>query len=218
MSIRAAIFDLDGTLLDSLSVWQRVDAIFLNARGFEVPDDYQKCVSALTYMETALYTIKRFGLSDTPQELMNEWNSIALSEYSDNVLLMPGARDYLEMLRDSGIHLYVATTMPVFMLRPCLERNKIYSYFEAVFNPDTVGIGKHQPEFFKRVLSKLRLKPGECIVYDDVPLVIKAAAAAGMHTCGMTGGNFSDRDEIASLGRYAESFETAPSLQELKNI
>ena len=76
---KAAIFDLDGTLLDSMGVWDQVDIDFLNKRGIEVPPDYMTKVSAMQFRQIAEYTIARFGLTDTPEELMQEWDDMAAS-------------------------------------------------------------------------------------------------------------------------------------------
>lgn len=93
---RAAIFDLDGTLLDSMGVWDAVDVEFLGRRGFDVPADYMQKVSAMQFHDIAAYTIRRFGLDDTPEELMREWNDLAYEAYTTTVELKPGARAYLE--------------------------------------------------------------------------------------------------------------------------
>lgn len=75
---KGAIFDLDGTLLDSMGVWDQVDIDFLSKRGIDVPDDYMTKVAAMQFRQIAEYTIARFDLSDTPEELMDEWDHMAL--------------------------------------------------------------------------------------------------------------------------------------------
>lgn len=120
---RAAIFDLDGTLLDSMGVWDAVDVEFLGRRGFDVPADYMQKVSAMQFHDIAAYTIRRFGLDDTPEELMREWNDLAYEAYTTTVELKPGARAYLEWLRASGARLAVATSMlPHCGSRRCVMR------------------------------------------------------------------------------------------------
>ncbi len=88
---KAAIFDLDGTLLDSMGVWDQVDIDFLGKRGIEVPDDYMTTVSSMQFRQIAEYTIKRFDLDDTPEDLMNEWTEMATHAYATIVEAKPHA-------------------------------------------------------------------------------------------------------------------------------
>ena len=90
---KGAIFDLDGTLLDSMGVWDQVDVDFLAKRGIEVPDDYMQKVAAMQFRQIAEYTIARFGLSDTPEALMEEWDHMARVMYATVVEAKPYARD-----------------------------------------------------------------------------------------------------------------------------
>ncbi len=214
MKIKAALFDLDGTLLNSLYIWKKVDETFLNARGIEVPDDYQECVSALTYMETAVYTIKRFNLSDTPEGLMAEWNSLAQVEYRDNVELMPYARECLLRLKEEGVRLAIATTSPSFLHRPCLERLGIWELFEVAYTPDNIKTAKHRPEFYRRCAKNLGLAPIECMVIDDVPAVINSASAAGLCTVFMLGKDDTVNDRVREISLCAENLLAVPGLFE----
>ena len=109
---KGAIFDLDGTLLDSMGVWDQVDIDFLSKRGIDVPDDYMTKVAAMQFRQIAEYTIARFDLSDTPEELMDEWDHMARVMYSTVVEAKPYAREYLAQLKGSGAKLAVATSLP----------------------------------------------------------------------------------------------------------
>ena len=108
----AAIFDLDGTLLDSMYVWKRVDEIFFENMGMECPADYGPALAGKSYRESAEYTIERFGLKESWEEIVRGWTELAHHEYAENVGLKPGARAYLTLLRRSGVKLAVATALP----------------------------------------------------------------------------------------------------------
>ena len=129
---KGAIFDLDGTLLDSMGVWDQVDVDFLAKRGIEVPDDYMQKVAAMQFRQIAEYTIARFNLSDTPEELMEEWNHMARVMYSTVVEAKPHAREYLATLKASGAKLSVATSLPPTLREPAMRHVGIFDYFDEV--------------------------------------------------------------------------------------
>ena len=180
---KGAIFDLDGTLLDSMWVWQRVDEIFLHARGFAVPDDYSQAILALTFRETAEYTIKRFGLCDTPEQLMDEWNQLSEEQYSNHVKLKPGVRGYLKHLRACGIKLGVATALTTHVMQAVLSNNDVLHLFDALTSADEVVRGKTHPDIYLLAAQKLGIDPRDCIVFEDVHKTLRGIRAAGMKAC-----------------------------------
>ena len=107
---KGAIFDLDGTLLDSMWVWDDIDVAFLKKRGLEVPPDYQEAITPLGFLEAARYTIRRFGFPETPEELIQEWHQMAVDAYTYEVELKDGAAEYLRYLKEKGIRLVAEDT------------------------------------------------------------------------------------------------------------
>ncbi|MBR4429087.1 MAG: HAD family phosphatase, partial [Clostridia bacterium] len=129
--IKGAIFDLDGTLLDSLGVWGDVDRRFFERRGLSMPADYQALIKGLSFIDTARFTKRLLGLDESPEEIAMEWHRDVIDEYALSVLLKPGAVEYLQALSDSGVKLAVATTSREELFVPCLKRNKVYRLFSA---------------------------------------------------------------------------------------
>ena len=179
----AAIFDLDGTLLDSMHVWTRVDEIYFEKRGMTAPPDYGPALAGLSYRESAEYTKARFGFPETWEEIVQEWTELAHEEYALRVNLKPGAMEYLTTLRRSGVKLAVATALPEYLYRPCLERLGILDLFGALCSTDdTGGRGKSNGEVFLLAAERLGIDPAHCAVFEDVFEGIRGAKRAGMRT------------------------------------
>lgn len=180
MAIKAAIFDLDGTLIDSLGVWGEIDVKFLAKRGLEVSPDYADKISAMRFEDAARYTKERYGFSDTVEEILREWNELALREYSNNIKLKPFALGYLRKLRENGYILAVATTLIELLYTPVLKNNGIYEFFDFICSTDDIEKSKEHPDIYHHAAKNLGVSPEECVVFEDVYPAIQSAKSAGM--------------------------------------
>lgn len=185
MDFQAAIFDLDGTLLNSMDVWEKIDVQFLFKRGLRVPPNYVMEICARSFEEAAQYTIERFGLPESVDTIIEEWNRMAAYEYKNNVELMPYTLEYLTKLKEAHIKLAVATGLPEELYKPCLLHNGIYEMFDALCSTDQVERGKEYPDIFLFAAEALREIPAKCIVYEDVLPAVKSAKKAGMIVYGI---------------------------------
>ena len=181
----AAVFDLDGTPLHSMDVWEAIDLRLLQKRGLTPPANYVSEICTRSFEEAAQYTIDLFGLSESPGTLVQEWDEMALHEYTWNVGLQPYVREYLKALTLAGVKLAVATGLPEKLYKPCLIRNGIWEQFDAVCSTDEVLRGKESPDVFALTSQKLRIVPSRCLVFDDTLPAIRSAKALGMLTCGV---------------------------------
>lgn len=183
--IKGAIFDLDGTLLDSLWIWADIDERFLSKRGIQVPPDYMEAVCAMEYRQTAEYTIARFGLNDTPEELMQEWSDMAVGAYASELKLKPSVKECLSELKRKNIKLAVATSATPEMCLPALKRNGVIDLFDAIVTTVEVGKGKAHPDVYFAAAKKLGVGVDECAVFEDAVLAVKTAKRAGFYTVGV---------------------------------
>lgn len=182
-NIRAAVFDLDGTLFDSMHLWSDIDRRFFEKRNLPIPDDYMLSIAHLGLYETAVYTKNRFGFSDAPEELIAEWSAMALDFYSNEVTLKKGAADYLKKLKGQGILLAVATANGRELFEPALKHTGIADLFDAVVSSDEVERKKGFPDIYQLACKKLGgVLPDETVVFEDILLGIKGAKDGGFHT------------------------------------
>ena len=208
----AYIFDLDGTLLDSMDVWQKVDVDFLQRRGISVPSDYFDAINSMTFNEVAAYTINRFKLSDTIESLKQEWNDMAAYAYGHTVQMKPFAKEYITMLREQGVKLAVATSLSSRLLELSLKNHGIYDYFDVICTTEEAGCGKYRPDVFSLTAEKLNVQPCDCIVFEDILAAVKSAKNISMTVCGVYDkSSHNDWERIKELADYSIfDFKNAP--------
>lgn len=212
LDFKAAIFDLDGTLIDSMGVWEKIDIAFLSKRNLPVPDHYIKEICARSFQEAAEYTIKLFHLEESVPSLINEWNSMAVYEYGHSIKLKPYAREYLFKLKARGIKLGTATCLPKVLSEPVLKNNGIYDLFDIQCSADEVKCGKNSPDIFYLAAEKLGVAPEDCIVFEDLLPGIISAKATGMTVfCIHDPYSEGHAEEIQKIADgYLYDFENAP--------
>lgn len=182
---KAAIFDLDGTLLDSMGVWDQIDRDFFARRGLVVPDDYMTTVASMQFHEIAEYTIARFGLHDTPEAVMAEWDEMARDAYATTVQPKAGAVEYLHELQAAGVKLGVATTLLPRLRETAFEHLGLTEMFDTVVTVNDVGAGKDKPDIYLLVAERLGVTPSDCTVFEDLLVGIRSAKSVGMQAWAM---------------------------------
>ncbi|MGG7161478.1 HAD family hydrolase [Clostridium baratii] len=179
-NIKAAIFDLDGTLINSMSLWDQIDIDYLTSKNIPVPDDLNDEISHLSFNQVAVYFKERFKLEDSLDDIKNTWNTMAYNHYSSDITLKDGVVEFLDFLKKSNIKIGLATSNSTELLEASLKFNNIYDYFDAITITDEVSIGKHEPDVYLLAAKKLNVKPEECIVFEDILPAVKGAKKAGM--------------------------------------
>lgn len=179
-NIKAAIFDLDGTLINSMSLWDQIDIDYLTSKNIPVPDDLNDEISHLSFNQVAVYFKERFKLEDSLDDIKNTWNTMAYNHYSSDITLKDGVVEFLDFLKKSNIKIGLATSNSTELLEASLKFNKIYDYFDAITITDEVSIGKHEPDVYLLAAKKLNVKPEECIVFEDILPAVKGAKKARM--------------------------------------
>ena len=175
-NIEGAVVDLDGTLLDSSWVWEKVDEKFLGDRGFQVPDDYVDEISPLGAERAAVYTIERFGLNEDKDDIVREWIEMAKKEYATEVVCKPYAKEFLEELHKLNIKMAVATSSDRELFMKTLEREGILKYFQKIVTVDEVERGKGYPDIYEEAARRIKVNPHKCLVFEDILAVVTGAS------------------------------------------
>jgi len=196
-NIKAAIFDLDGTLIDSMWVWGKIDEDYFKNRNMVLPSNLKSQIEHLSFDDTAQYFKTNFGILDTIEEIKKEWIDFAYVEYLNNVKLKPGVVEFLSLLKTLNIKIGLATSSSTALLEAVLQANGIYHFFDSITLTDEVSRGKSFPDVYLLAAEKLGVTPAECIVFEDILPAVKGAKAAGMKVIGVYD-DFSklDRDDI----------------------
>ncbi|MGL4570123.1 MAG: HAD family hydrolase [Clostridium sp.] len=209
-NIKAAIFDLDGTLIDSMSLWDQIDIDYLGSKNIAVPSNLNDEISHLSFNQVALYFKETFSLEDSLDEIKDTWNSMAHTHYSSNIHLKKGVLQFLKFLKESNIKIGLATSNSTELLEASLKFNNIYDYFDEITITDEVGIGKHEPDVYLLAAKKLKVKPEDCIVFEDILPAVKGAKKAGMKVIAVEDErSISDQAEIIkNADNYINDFTT----------
>jgi len=180
---KAVIFDLDGTLIDSMGMWKEIDIEYLGRFNVPLPETLQKDISGMSFTETAHYFKNTFHIPDSIEEIKAAWNEMAMYKYTHTVPLKPGALEFLKVLKENGIKTGIATSNSVELVRAVLKSLSVEEYFDEIHTSCEVPKGKPSPDIYLLVASCLQVEPKDCLVFEDIEEGILAGKRAGMEVC-----------------------------------
>lgn len=207
--VEAVIFDLDGTIVDSMWIWEQIDIEFLGKRGIELPEDLQKAIEGMSFTETAIYFKNRFNLKESIEEIKEEWNAMAYDFYKNRVPLKKGVKEFIKYLKQKGTKLGIGTSNSRELATEVLKTHNILHYFDTIRTSCEVEKGKPHPDVFLKVAEDLKVNPMDCLVFEDTYAGVLAAKRAGMKVFAVADEfSFPYKDEICSLAdKYIKDFK-----------
>lgn len=207
-NFNCAIFDLDGTLLDSTDVWNEIDVEFFSERGLVLPPDYAVTIAPMGFERAAIYTVEKYNLKETPSQVTAVWNEMAQRKFASSVFIKPYVKEYLEFLKNSGVKLCVATASHEELFVPALENNEILHLFDCITTLKEVKRGKGFPDIYLKAAEKINASPKESVVFEDIYEGIKGANDGGFYSVGVYDKNSTrDIEKIkSSCDRFIYSF------------
>ncbi len=181
--IKAVIFDLDGSMVDSMWMWRTIDIDYLGRFDIELPEDLQSCIEGMSFSETAVYFKKRFQIPDDIEKIKADWNQMAWDKYTYEVPLKEGVLDFLEYCKGQGIKMGIATSNSRKLVENIISVHNLERYFTCIMTGCDVEKGKPSPDIYLAVAKELSVEPEDCLVFEDIIPGIMAGKAAGMQVC-----------------------------------
>lgn len=214
MRLQSAIFDMDGTLLDSMGMWRTLGSVLAKNHGAEAPVDLDRQVASLGLWEGTAYCKEVCGLPGTVDELVSEvWDQIE-DFYQNHVEPKPGVVKFLSLLKMEGVWMYVATATDRPLVEAALRHAGIDGYFRGIITSREAGQTKREgPEIYERAMRRLRSNKKDTVVFEDALHAVQTAKAAGFRVAAVYDPSEPDQEELRRLAdyyitSYEEMFET----------
>lgn len=179
MMIQGAVFDADGTLLDSTQMWANVGELFLSRLGIQAAPGLSAILFPMSLPDATDYLIHTYGLTLSQQEVTDRVNTMVGEFYSAQVRLKPGVRSFLRELQARGVPMTVATATDRVAIEKGLSRTGIEDYFQEIFTCTEVGIGKEAPDVYLAAAERMGTAPDVTWVFEDALHGAETAKAAG---------------------------------------
>lgn len=201
--MKAALFDLDGTLVDSMWVWDRLMVDFLTKYHLpELPEVMEK-VTHMSLVQSSVYVKERYGLSMTPEEILAEWMDMVYHAYAEQIPLKPGAKEYLADLQNRGVHIGLVTACAPELCTACLKNNGIDNMFETITYVDDVGKGKDFPDIYIECLRRLNCEPKDAVLFEDILTGLRTAKKIGLRVVAVEEDN---EEDVETLKQEADFY------------
>lgn len=214
MRLQSAIFDMDGTLLDSMGMWRTLGSVLAKNHGAEAPADLDRQVASLGLWEGTAYCKEVCGLPGTVDELVSEvWGQIE-DFYQNHVEPKPGVVKFLSLLKMEGVWMYVATATDRPLVEAALRHAGIDGYFRGIITSREAGQTKREgPEIYERAMRRLRSNKKDTVVFEDALHAVQTAKAAGFRVAAVYDPSEPDQEKLRRLAdyyitSYEEMFET----------
>lgn len=216
MNLKGAIFDFDGTLFDSMSIWDTAGEDYLRSLGYEPENNLSRTLSTMSLYQSACYCKENYQLPLAPEEIMAGINETVEQFYFHTAIPKPGAADLLEQLSRQGVRMCIATATDRYQIEAALKRCRMDHYFTDILTCTSVGHSKREPHIFQAALQRLGTAKEETLVFEDALHAIQTAKSAAFSVAGVFDPHESRQDQVRALADlYLTDFLTLDSFWKL---
>lgn len=203
-NIEAVIFDVDGTIADSMWMWKQIDIEYLGKFGIELPHNLQKNIEGMSFYETAVYFKEHFEIPDAIEQMMSDWNEMAAYKYRYEIPIKKGVNEFINLCRKRKISLGIVTSNSAELLGYLLEAHELTDTFDVIITGSDGLKGKPAPDMYLEAAKRLNIIPAKCLVFEDIIPGIIAAKRAGMKVCAVD--DEYSKDVLGEKKKEADSF------------
>ena len=208
MKIKCAIFDFDGTLFDSMFIWESVGEIYLRSLGKEPKPSLREDVRALSLYQSACYFRKEYDLPLSEEQIMSGINKTIEHFYINEVMPKPYVTEFLDEMKQKGIPMCIATASDRYQIEAALSRCGMSHYFDAIFTCSEVGCGKDEPVIFRKAMEYFNSDRSSSIIFEDALHAIKTAKNDGFTVVSVFDNSEKRQDEVRDISDcYIRDFE-----------
>ncbi|WP_070001111.1 HAD family hydrolase [Cellulosilyticum sp. I15G10I2] len=199
-TIKGAIFDLDGTLIDSMGIWGSIGTDFLLSHNITPPEDIEKTLKSMSFYQSAEYFRDKYHINHTPEEIMALVYAQVAEHYKTTIPLKDSIEKYLKVLQKKGAKMGIATASNKRLAFCALKRLGILEYFEFILTCDEIGVGKDEPKIYLEAAALLEIDKENIYVFEDALYCVKTAKAAGFKVVGVyDASSEQDREELEKV-------------------
>lgn len=185
MKISGAIFDMDGTLTDSMPVWRTIGSTYLKRRGISPREDIDRRFCSMSVFEAVRIFQSEYGLSEPEDKLCSDITDMIYDIYENDVLLKNGAKEILCEFYEKGIPACVATATDRPMVEAVFKRCGIFKYVKEIFTCREIGVGKKKPDIYLAASRAMKTRPKHTAVFEDATHAAETAKRAGFYVVGL---------------------------------
>ncbi len=197
MKKKGYIFDMDGTLIDSMPMWYSINEEFLTSMGVEFNDDIAREIGPMSIVGASDYLIERFGLPVTAKELTEAFMTLLYQKYRSSVTVKPGVVEFLEQCKAEGIPMCVATATETPLALEAMKAHGLLPYMEFLISCEDVGKSKRHPAIYLEAARRLNLEPQDAAVLEDVYYGAETAKKAGFYVVGVHDSMVTEEETLA---------------------